>query len=101
MMVEYALNKQFTDSTTIRGSYALKDTDFTARQDLVGLPEGKDVYVKVWFENLTNNRGKSEPVTGHFQTIGKHDKQHPFHLGRRYRWPGLGHQQKLRRYENL
>jgi alkaline phosphatase D len=73
MMVKYAYNDQFTNATTIRGPYAMKDTDFTARQDLVGLPEGKDVFVKVWFEDLTNARGKSEPVTGHFHTIGKRD----------------------------
>jgi alkaline phosphatase D len=73
MFVEYAFNEQFTDATTIRGPYAMDGSDFTARQDLVGLPEGKDVFVKVWFEDLTNARGKSEPVTGHFHTLGKHD----------------------------
>jgi len=73
MMVEYAYNQQFTDVVTIRGPYAMAETDFTAKQDLTGLHEGKDVYVKVWFEDLTNARGKSEPVTGHFHTIGKRD----------------------------
>ena len=73
MMVEYAYNPQFTDAKTIRGPYALAETDFTARQDLTGLLEGKDVYVKVWFEDLTNARGKSEPLAGHFRTIGKRD----------------------------
>lgn len=73
MMVEYAYNAQFTDAITIRGPYAMEGTDFTARQDLTGLPEGKDVYVKVWFEDLTNARGKSEPVIGRFHTIGKRD----------------------------
>jgi alkaline phosphatase D len=71
MFVEYAFNEQFTDAITIRGPYAMDGSDFTARQDLVGLPEGKDVFVKVWFEDLTNARGKSEPVTGHFHTLGK------------------------------
>ncbi|WP_262965237.1 alkaline phosphatase D family protein [Methylobacter psychrophilus] len=73
MIVEYAYNEQFTDATIIRGPYAMDGTDFTARQDLVGLPEGEDVFVKVWFEDLTNARVKSEEVTGHFHTIGKHD----------------------------
>jgi alkaline phosphatase D len=73
MMVEYAFNEQFDDSQTIKGPYALESSDFTARQDLVGLPQGEDVYVKVWFEDLTNARAKSEPVMGHFHTIGKHD----------------------------
>ncbi len=73
MMVEYAYNAQFNDAVSVRGPYAMAETDFTARQDLTGLPEGKDVYVKVWFEDLTNARNKSEPVLGHFHTIGKRD----------------------------
>ena len=73
MFVKYAFNEQFTDAITIRGPYALDGTDFTARQDLVGLPDGVDVFVKVWFEDLNNARGKSDEVTGHFHTLGKHD----------------------------
>jgi alkaline phosphatase D len=76
MMVEYAFNEQFQQSKIVRGPYATESSDFTARQDLTGLPEGKDVFVKVWFEDLTNARGKSEPVTGHFHTVGKHDDIH-------------------------
>ena len=73
MILEYAYNPQFSDATTIRGPYAMDGTDFTAKQDLTGLAEGKDVYVKVWFEDLTNAHGKSEEVKGHFHTLGKHD----------------------------
>lgn len=73
MMVEYAFNDQFNDAVIIRGPYAMESTDFTARQDLTNLPEGKDVFVKVWFEDLTNAHNKSEPVSGHFHTIGKQD----------------------------
>ncbi len=73
MMVEYAYNPEFVNAITVRGPYAMEDSDFTARQDLVGLPVGEDVYVKVWFEDLTNAHGKSEPANGHFHTIGKHD----------------------------
>ena len=73
MWVEYACNEQFASSTVIRGPHALEVSDFTARQELVGLPAGKDVYVKVWFEDLTNSRAKSEPVVGHFHTLGKRE----------------------------
>jgi alkaline phosphatase D len=73
MMVEYAFNAQFDGAQTIKGPYAFAESDFTARQDLVGLPEGEEVFVKVWFEDLTNARQKSESVTGHFHTIGQHD----------------------------
>ncbi len=73
MMVEYAFNEQFTDSKIIRGPYALEVSDFTARQDLTDLPDGRDVFVKVWFEALTNARTTSEPITGHFRAVGRHD----------------------------
>ena len=73
MMVEYAFNERFDRSQIIRGPYALEASDFTARQDLTGLPDGKDVYVKVWFEELTNSRNKSASTVGHFHTIGKHE----------------------------
>jgi alkaline phosphatase D len=71
MMVEYAFSPDFAGSKIVRGPYALEGADYTARQELAGLPAGKDVYVKVWFEDLTNARGRSEPVTGHFHTIGE------------------------------
>ncbi|MDD2725347.1 MAG: alkaline phosphatase D family protein [Methylovulum sp.] len=76
MMVEYALNDQFTDSKIVRGPYALPGTDFTAKQELTGLPLGKDVFVKVWFEDLTNARTKSQPVLGHFHTISAKENIH-------------------------
>lgn len=76
MMVEYAYNGRFTKSHIIRGPYALESSDFTARQDLTGLPEGSDIYVKVWFEDLTNSRNKSNMVSGHFHTISKRDDIH-------------------------
>ncbi len=70
MMVEYATNKDFTDSKIIRGPYAMAGTDFTSRQELTNLPKGKDIYVKVWYEDLSNARTASEPVMGSFHTPG-------------------------------
>lgn len=76
MMVEYAFNAYFVNSTIIRGPYALETSDFTSRQDLVDLPEGAEVFVKVWFEDLSNQRNRSTPVTGHFATISHRDDIH-------------------------
>jgi alkaline phosphatase D len=73
MMVEYAFDSNFSNPITVRGPYATPESDFTAKQDLTDLPRGKDIHVKVWFEDLTNDRSQSEPVTGHFHTVGKHD----------------------------
>lgn len=73
MMLEYAYDENFTNPITVRGPYAMAESDFTGRQDLINLPEGKEIYVKVWFEDLTNARNQSEPVIGHFHTVGKSD----------------------------
>jgi len=73
MMVKYAFDEQFSDAVTLRGPYALPETDYTARQDLTELPEGSDVFVEVWFEDLTNQRNLSQPVAGHFHSIGARD----------------------------
>ncbi len=73
MMIEYAFNSQFKDAITVTGPYATAESDFTAKQDLTGLPAGQDVYVRVWFEDLSNERNPSEPVSGHFHTIGKNE----------------------------
>jgi len=76
MMLEYSYNSDFSDAVNVRGPYATAESDFTAKQDLTGLDEGKEVYVKVWFQDLTNAREQSEAVSGHFHTIGKHDDVH-------------------------
>lgn len=73
MMLEYAFDASFSNAIQIRGPYAVAKNDYTAKQDLTNLPAGKDVYVKVWFEDLTNDRNPSEPVLGKFHTIGKQD----------------------------
>ncbi|SMF93776.1 alkaline phosphatase D [Methylomagnum ishizawai] len=69
MMVEYAYNNKFKGSKVVRGSYATAGEDFIVRQELTGLKLGQDVYVKVWFEDLTNARNQSVPVLGQFHTI--------------------------------
>jgi alkaline phosphatase D len=76
MWVQYAFNKYFTDAITVRGPYATPESDFTARQDLTQLPEGKNVFVKVWFEDLTNEHTISEAVNGSFRTLSKRDNIH-------------------------
>jgi alkaline phosphatase D len=76
MMVEYAFNEQFENSVVIRGPFAVANADFTARQDLTGLPDGTDIFLNVWFEDLVDTHIKSDVVTGHFRTIGKQDNIH-------------------------
>src|SRR5215510_16128546 len=66
MLVEWSYDEQFTDVQRIRGPHALDTTDFTARQAIEGLEPGSDVFVRVWFQSLTNDRVVGAPVTGRF-----------------------------------
>ena len=64
MLVEWSYDEQFNESQRIVGPHALDVTDFTARQDLTGLEPGSEVFVRVTFQGLDNDRAISEPVTG-------------------------------------
>lgn len=68
MLLEYDTSDRFTNPTRLRGPHALAVTDFTARVDLTGLPAGQDIFYRVRFEDLSNPRALSVPVTGHFRT---------------------------------
>lgn len=76
MMVQYSYDASFAEPVTVRGPYATPESDFTAKLDLTGLKRDRDVYVKVWFEGLTNAREKSEVVSGKFHSVGRHEDIH-------------------------
>src|SRR5262249_54781276 len=63
MLVEWSYDEQFHDVHRLTGPHALDTTDFTARQDLTGLDAGRDVFVRVLFQSLTNDRAIGEAVT--------------------------------------
>ncbi len=64
MLVEWSYDEEFKDARRIVGPHALETTDFTARTDLAGLEPGSDVFVRVSFQSLSNDRAIGEPVTG-------------------------------------
>ena len=68
MWVEYDFDPGFANPTRVRGPYALETSDYTARLELTGLPAGRDVFVRVQFQDLSNERVLSEPVLGYFRT---------------------------------
>ncbi|MGB3623080.1 MAG: alkaline phosphatase D family protein [Ketobacter sp.] len=72
MVVEYDINPEFSSPVKIRGPYALETTDFTARLDLTRLPCDREIFVRVAFQDLTNDRVLSEPVVGRFITAPRH-----------------------------
>lgn len=64
MRVDWSLDASFTHAVRVNGPYALEDGDFTARLDLEGLPEQRELFVRVAFQSLANERALSEPVVG-------------------------------------
>ena len=66
LLVEWSYDERFQSPRRIVGPHALETTDFTVRQDLTGLEPGRDVFVRVSFQGLDNDRALSEPVTGRF-----------------------------------
>ncbi|MGD9835641.1 MAG: alkaline phosphatase [Piscinibacter sp.] len=81
MIVEWSLDARFANATRLVGPYALEGGDFTARQDLFGLPENREVFVRVSFQSLANDRAVSEPVTGRVVTLPGSRDDHGWHRG--------------------
>jgi alkaline phosphatase D len=68
MLVEYSTTERFVDVRRVRGPAALAPADFTARTVLTELPPGQRIFYRVLFQDLTDLRAWSEPVTGSFNT---------------------------------
>jgi alkaline phosphatase D len=68
MMVEWATSDSFADATALVGPAALEETDFTAKIDLAGLPQGQQIVYRVTMVDLADAKLASEPVTGSFRT---------------------------------
>ena len=69
LLVERAYKADFSDAVRLRGPLALDTSDFTARLDLTGLPNDREVFLRVMFQGLSNDKALSEPVTGRFLTM--------------------------------
>jgi alkaline phosphatase D len=72
MIVELEGGKGFGGKRRIMGPQALADNDFTARVDLSGLPLGREIEYRVYFQSLDNPRARSEAVEGRFRTPSSH-----------------------------
>jgi alkaline phosphatase D len=66
MLVDWSYDEHFGRVHRVIGPHALETTDFTVRQDLAGLKPGREVFVRVSFQNLDNERATSEPISGRF-----------------------------------
>jgi alkaline phosphatase D len=74
LMVEYDFNPRFAHPILVRGPFALDTSDYTARVDLTGLPEDSEVFVRMMFEDFTNDSLVSEAMQGHFRTAPRKNR---------------------------
>lgn len=68
LLVETSTTERFQNVRRVRGPEVGAATDFTGRVNLSGLPRGQRVFCRVRFEDLSNPRYTSDPVTASFQT---------------------------------
>jgi alkaline phosphatase D len=68
LFVEYATTERFDDVRRVSGPAALESSDYTARVVLTDLPPGQRIFYRVLFQDLSDLRTWSEPVTGSFAT---------------------------------
>jgi alkaline phosphatase D len=68
MVVEYATTEGFQGARRMVGPAALEDGGYTARLELTGIPPGQTLFYRVLFQDLSDLRTWSEPVTGSFRS---------------------------------
>jgi alkaline phosphatase D len=66
MVVEWSTTESFQNARRVRGPHATESTAYTARVDLTGLARGQRIFYRVQFEDLSDSRNLSVPVTGSF-----------------------------------
>ncbi len=97
MLVDWSYDEQFSRVHRLIGPHALETTDFTVRQDIGGLKPGREVFVRVSFQSLDNDRATSEPIAGRFVVPPADDRERGddddrwFDRGRtdlRFQWGG-------------
>ncbi len=67
MVVEYALEPNFSRVNRVMGKVVQATSDFTGRLTLSGLPTDRPIFYRVQFQDLENRKAVSEPVLGQLQ----------------------------------
>ena len=81
MILEYSFDESFRRVKRMIGPAALDTSDYTARMNLKGLPDGRQVFYRVSFQDLNDVSVFSEPVAGSFRTVPKAGKDITFAWG--------------------
>ncbi|BAZ40880.1 hypothetical protein NIES4101_68410 [Calothrix sp. NIES-4101] len=68
MIVEYSIDESFRNLRRRVGAFTTEKNDFTARVNLSGLPQGEQIFYRVFFQDFVNTNIYSAPVQGTFHT---------------------------------
>ncbi len=68
LILEWDVSARFGNPRRVIGPHALEASDYTARVDLTELPRDREIFLRVSFQGLTQQRALSEPVYGRFQS---------------------------------
>ncbi len=74
MIVEYSTSESFRNLRRVHGPIAGENTDFTARVNLAGLPQGQQIFYRVLFQDLADTNIYSIPTIGHLKTAPPGDR---------------------------
>jgi alkaline phosphatase D len=72
LLVEWDLHPRFVSPRRVLGPHALEASDYTARIDLTDLPRDREIFLRVSFQGLQNERAWSEPAYGRFRSAPRH-----------------------------
>ena len=101
MIVEYATTESFADAKRIEGPLAVEATDYTSKVRLRGIAPGQTVFYRVSYLDLGDLKTMSEPATGRFRVPPSAQPRRELRLVGRHGRPGLGHQSRARRHDDL
>jgi len=68
MIVDWGTSERLLGAHRVIGPATLAENDFTARVDLGGLPAGQEIFYRVRFQALADERAFSAPVSGRLRT---------------------------------
>jgi len=68
IFIDSATTERFSDPSRVRGPAALESSDYTSRLVLTDLPAGQRIFYRVQYQDLSDLKNLSEPVTGSFTT---------------------------------
>ncbi|ENU24843.1 hypothetical protein F993_00226 [Acinetobacter proteolyticus] len=69
LRVEYDFTDRFKQPKVVSGPVVTAASDYTGRVNLTGLPNDQHIFLRVSFEDATQNNATSEIYTGSFRTM--------------------------------